>query len=233
MATATEGAAFSEWLAGAKVGERKLTPDQAGVLRGAHRFLGRCGRDYYSLRILGHFLLHCGSGLKVAEVARLVGVSRPTASGQQGMPSKGVVRDAHHRMAGRPHGKLLPRHAGSVAQFLATHPAASRADVLDFVEGAWGVRVSTVALYHFMKKYGLDAAGRRPVPAAAAAAAAAEVRVEAAGADATSRRPAPILPAPAAPAAIVLPAVAASAAAAPPFSATRATRGRSSCSPRR
>ena len=223
-AAATEGAAFSEWLAGAKVAERRLTPDQAGVLRGAHRFLGRCGRDYYSLRILGHFLLHCGSGLRVAEVARLVGASRPTASGQQGMASKRVVRDAHHRMAGRPHGKLLPRHAGSVAQFLATHPTASRADVLDFVEGAWGVRVSTVALYHFMKKYGLDAAGRGPTPTPAAAAPSA-IKVGAAGV--TAGRPA----------AIVLPAGTAAAAAfaapAPPFSPARATPERSSSCRRR
>jgi hypothetical protein len=105
-------------------------------------------------------LLHCDTGLKVAPIARLTGVSRPTASEQQGQSSKQVVQTAHHRMAGRPHGKLLPLHAGSVAQFMVSHPKASRMDIIDFIERAWKMRVSTVALFHFMKKYGLDKAHR-------------------------------------------------------------------------
>jgi hypothetical protein len=55
---------------------------------------------------------------------------------------------------------LLPRHAGSVAQFMVKHPEATRLDILDFIERVWKVRVSTVALFHFMKKYGLDKAQR-------------------------------------------------------------------------
>ena len=157
---ATDGKAFSRWLSEAKISEGKLTPEQIAVLQSAHCFRERCGSDYYSQRILTHYLLHCGSGLKVAQIARLAGVSRPTASEQQGQSSKQVVQTAHHRMAGRPHGKLLPRHAGSIAQFLATHPKASRTDILDFIERTWQVRVSTVALFHFMKKYGLDKAQR-------------------------------------------------------------------------
>jgi transposase len=157
---AADGKAFSRWLGEAKVSERKLTPGQIAVLQSAHCFRERCGSDYYSQRILTHYLLHCGTGLKVAQIARLAGVSRPTASEQQGQSSKQVVQTAHHRMEGRPHGKLLPRHAGSIAQFLVTHPNASRLDILDFIERAWQVRVSTVALFHFMKKYGLDKAQR-------------------------------------------------------------------------
>lgn len=157
---ATDGKAFSRWLRDAKISERKLTAEQVAVLQSTHCFLERCGRDYYSQRIVCHYLLHCGTGLKVAQIARLVGVSRPTASEQQGLSSKQVVQTAHHRMAGRSHGKLLPRHAGSIAQFLINHPKASRLDILDFIERAWQVRVSTVALFHFMKKYGLDKAQR-------------------------------------------------------------------------
>ncbi len=84
-------------------------------------------------------------------------------------------------MAGRPHGKLLARYAGPIAQFLITHPKASRWDILDFIEGTWKVRVSTVALFHFMKKYGLDRAQRRLASAADTAAAAPEA-IPAAGA---------------------------------------------------
>jgi len=157
---ATDGKAFSRWLSEAEILEQKLTPEQIAVLRSAYSFKQNCGDDYYTQRMLSHYLLHCDSGLKVAQIARLAGVSRPTASQQQGVSSKQVVQAAHHRMAGRPHGKLLPRHAGSIAQFLVNHPKASRADVLDFIERTWEVRVSTVALFHFMKKYGLDKAQR-------------------------------------------------------------------------
>ena len=84
----------------------------------------------------------------------------PTASHQQGVSSKEAIQAAHHRMAGRPHGKLLPRYAGPIAEFILTHADATRYDVLDFIERTWGVRVSTVALHHFCKKFGLDRATR-------------------------------------------------------------------------
>ena len=61
-------------------------------------------------------------------------------------------------MAGRAHGKLLPRYAGPIAEFILTHADATRYDILDFIERTWSVRVSTVALHHFCKKFGLDRA---------------------------------------------------------------------------
>jgi hypothetical protein len=126
------------------------------VLSAAFRFRQAQGTDYYSGRVLGHFLLHCGSGLKVAAVARLLGISRPTASRQQALSSKQAIQQAHHRLDGRPYGKLLPRYAGPIAHFLCTHPEASRADLIDFVSDTFAVRVSRIALYKFLKKYGLD-----------------------------------------------------------------------------
>jgi transposase len=157
--TATEGT-YAQWLSKAQIAEERLTPEQRGLLQAAWAFRQRCGDDYYSNRLLSHFLLHCGSGLKVAQIARLVGVSRPTASHQQGVSSKEAIQAAHHRMAGRPHGKLLPRYAGPIAEFILTHADATRYDLLDFIERIWGVRVSTVALHHFCKKFGLDRATR-------------------------------------------------------------------------
>lgn len=153
--TATEGT-FAQWLSKAQIAEERLTPQQSGLLQAAFAFRQRCGDDYYSNRLLSHFLLHCDAGLKVAQIARLVGVSRPTASHQQGVSSKEAIQAAHHRMAGRPHGKLLPRYAGPIAEFVLTHADATRYDILDFIERTWGVRVSTVALHHFCKKFGLD-----------------------------------------------------------------------------
>jgi hypothetical protein len=168
--TAAEGT-YAQWLATAQIVEKRLTPEQRGLLQAAFAFRQRCGDDYYSNRLLSHFLLHCGSGLKVAVIARLVGSSRPTASHQQGVSSKEAIQAAHHRMAGRPHGKLLPRYAGSIAEFILTHADATRYDTLDFIERTWGVRVSTVALYHFCKKFGLDrgtrAAATTPQPCVA------------------------------------------------------------------
>ena len=172
---ATDGPTFDQWLREAKIDRQRLTSDQIALLEAGFRFLGRCEGDYYSRRVLSHFLLHCQSGLKVAQIARFVGISRSTASKQQDVSSKEMVQVAHHRMAGRPHGKLLARYAGPIAQFLITHPKASRWDILDFIERTWKVRVSTVALHHFMKKYGLDRAQRSLASAADEAAAGAEI----------------------------------------------------------
>jgi hypothetical protein len=163
---ATEGRTFDQWLKNAEVPRHALSPQQLAVLEAAFGFLRRCGCDYYSLRMLSHFLLNCDAGLKVAQVARLVNVSRQTASRQQKLSSKEVVQSAHNRMAGRPYGKLLPRYAGPIAQFLVGHPDVSRGEIIDFIGRTWNVRVSTVALYHFMKKYGLDRAGRSLASAA-------------------------------------------------------------------
>src|SRR4051812_30642925 len=160
MADAT--ADFASWLEQADVPQSRLTPEVMALLRAAFRFRQSQGTDYFSVRLLGHFLLHAGTGLKVAQLARLLGISRPTASRQQGLSSRQAVQQAHHRLDGRPYGKLLPRYAGAIAHFLLTHPDASRAELIDFVFATFGVRVSRVALYKFLKKYGLD-----QIPAAA------------------------------------------------------------------
>ncbi len=155
----TDGA-FAQWVSHAQIAEQRLTAEQRGVLQAAFAFRKDCGNDYYSNRLLSHFLLHSDCGLKVAQIARLVGISRPTASRQQGVSSKEAIQAAHHRMAGRPHGKLLPRYAGAIAEFILAHADATRYDIVDFIERTWGVRVSTVALHHFCKKFGLDRATR-------------------------------------------------------------------------
>src|SRR5215216_4330987 len=132
MAAATED--FVSWLAEAEIPQSRQTPQVEAVLRAVWHFRQEQGSDYYSQRLLSHFLLHCDSGLKVAQIARLVGVSRPTASRQQGLSSKQVVQQAHHRMDGRPYGKLLPRYAGPIAGYLFRHPRATRADLIDFID---------------------------------------------------------------------------------------------------
>jgi transposase len=172
MAVATE--TFADWLTQAQIPEGRLTPEQRGLLQAAFRFRQQQGTAYYAMRVLGHFLLHCQSGLKVAQVARLLGISRPTASRQQALSAKQAIQQAHHRLDGRPYGKLLPRYAGPIAEFLFRHPEASRADLIDFVDQTFGVRVSRIALYKFLKKFGLDEATRQaaaapPTPSATAA----------------------------------------------------------------
>src|SRR3954463_7924538 len=154
MADAT--ADFASWLAQADIPRSRLTPEVVALLQAAFRFRQSQGTDYYSTRLLGHFLLHCGTGLPVAVIARLLGISRPTASRQRALSSKQAIQQAHHRMDGRPYGKLLPRYAGPIAHFLCTHPDATRADLIDFVSDTFAVRVSRIALYKFLKKFGLD-----------------------------------------------------------------------------
>jgi len=157
---------FATWLQQAGISPQRLTPQQNALLQAAFAFRQNQGDDYYANRLLGHFLLPCHSGLKVAHIARLVGCSRQTASQQQALSAKEAIRQARHRMDGRPYGKLLPRFAGPIAQYLFAHPHASRGDILDFIDDAFGVRVSRIALYHFLKKYGLD---QVPKPAEATA----------------------------------------------------------------
>lgn len=153
---ATDGEAFEEWLDEARIPWRYRTSEQLPVLRAAFAFLQHAGSDYASRRIVAHFLLNCQLGLKLAQVARLVGVTRPTASRQNKLSSRQVVREIQHRLSGRPYGKLLPRYAGPIAQFLVTHPQANRDDLVDFIESTWNLRVSLTALHNFLKKYGLD-----------------------------------------------------------------------------
>jgi len=176
---ATDTRTFAAWLQDSAVAEATLTAPQRAVLEAAFRFLQPGGHDYFSRRLLSHFLLHAQTGLKVAQLARLLGFSRSAASAQQGLSAKAVVQVAHHRLVGPSHGKLLPRFAGPVAQFLGEHPQATRWDVLDFIRRTRGVSVSRMALHRFLKKYGLDQASRvvalpTPGPADAAPPAAGE-----------------------------------------------------------
>jgi hypothetical protein len=160
--------AFADWLHQAAVPQTSLTPTQLQVVQAAFGFLQQCGSDYYSRRLLSHFLLHCRVGLTTAAVARLCGFSRSSAVDHRGLSSKEVVQAAHHRLAGRAHGKLLPRYAGPIAQFLHEHPEATRWDVLDFIQRTWSVSVSRMALHRFLKKYGLNQTSRLqtlPLPA--------------------------------------------------------------------
>jgi hypothetical protein len=153
---AKDGNAFQRWLDEASIPQTKRTPNHMAVFEAAHAFLQRAGRDYASRRMLAHFLMNSGLDLKLAQIARLVGVTRPTASRQNNLSSREVVRQIQHQLAGRPYGKLLPRYAGPIAHFLVTHPDASRDDVLDFIGNTWNIRVGRTALYEFLKKYGLD-----------------------------------------------------------------------------
>ena len=126
---------FEDWLTQADLPASRLTTEVRALLQAAFRFRQQQGADYYSRRFLSHFLLHCGCGLKVAQVARLAGFGRATASRQQGLSSKQVIQAIQRRLAGRPYGKLLPRYAGPVAQFLCDNPKATHYDTLDFLEG--------------------------------------------------------------------------------------------------
>jgi hypothetical protein len=168
---ATAAPTLATWLQDSAVPQARLTPPQCAVLEAAFCFLQQRGHDYFSRRLLSHVLLHARTGLKVAQLARLLGFSRSAASAQQGLSSKEVVQAAQHRLAGRAHGKLLPRFAGPIAQFLHDHSQASRFDLLDFIRQALGVSVSRMALHRFLKKYGLDQASRLaavPTPGPAA-----------------------------------------------------------------
>ena len=106
---ATDGRSFDEWIDPAQIPKRLRSPKHLAVLQAAFSFLQHTGNDYASKRIVADFLLHCQLDWKIAQVARLVGVTRPTASRQNQLSSRQVVREIQHRLSGRPFGKLLPR----------------------------------------------------------------------------------------------------------------------------
>jgi hypothetical protein len=162
---------FAAWLDQADIPNSRRTPELDALLQAVFRFRHSQGTDYYSTRLLSHFLLHCETGLKVAQIARLLGISRPNASNQQKLSSKEAIKQAQHRMAGRPYGKLLPRYAGPIAAYLLGHPNCTRAELLDFINRTFGVTVSRIALYKFLKKYGLQDATAATQPACQASAA--------------------------------------------------------------
>jgi hypothetical protein len=153
---ATEGHTFEQWLHEARVSPQRLNDQQRAVLHAAFEFLQQGQGDYSTSRIASHFLLHCGVGLDVAQVARLVGISPRSAFRHRNLSAKQVGQQIHDHFRGRPYGKLLPRHAGSIAEFLFTHPQATRDELLGFIAHTWLFRVSKVALWEFLKKYGLD-----------------------------------------------------------------------------
>ena len=150
---------MADWLEQAAVPEASLTPAQQQVLHTAFGFLQEAGTDYYSRRLLSHFLLHCQAGLKVAPVARLLGFSRSAAS------PPGPLLQGGRPGRPPPPGRPRPRQAPAALRrphrpVPARHPDATRYDLLDFIHRTWGVPVSRMALYHFLKKYGLDQASR-------------------------------------------------------------------------
>jgi hypothetical protein len=160
---ATEGQSFDQWLRAAEVRPEQLSDQQRAVLQATFRFLQDSDGDYSSSRIASHFLLHCGLGLGVAQIARLVGIHPRTAFRHRNLSAKHVGQQIHYHFQGRPYGKLLPRHAGSIADFLFRHPQATRDELLDFIARTWQFRVSKVALWKFLKKYGLDRDSLREV----------------------------------------------------------------------
>lgn len=152
----TDGSSFDQWIDEGRIPQRLRSPQHLAVLQAAFAFLRVAGDDYASRRIVAHFLLHCGLDWKIAQIARLVSITRPTASRQNKLSSREVVQEIQHRLSGRPYGKLLPRYAGPIAQFLFTRKDATRSDLLDFIESTWNIRVSFPSLHAFLKKYGLD-----------------------------------------------------------------------------
>lgn len=164
----TEGYAFEQWLRAAKVPPEQLNDHQRAVLNAMFRFLQNGDGDYSTSRIASHFLLHCGVDLDVAQIARLVGISPRSAFRHRKLSATQVGQQIQHHVSGRPYGKLLPRHAGPIAEFLFTHREATRNELLDFIDRTFKFRVSKVALWEFLKKYGLDRASLEEARQAAA-----------------------------------------------------------------
>lgn len=152
----TESLTFSQWLEDAGLSLQKLDEAKKASLQVAFQILQHNENDYASKRIAEHVLLHSGGQFKLAQIARLIGCSSRSLFRHKELSAKQVLQQIQHRLRGRPYGKLLPRHVGAIAQFLVQHPQASRLELLDFIHQTWGFRVSKVALWQYLNKFGLD-----------------------------------------------------------------------------
>jgi hypothetical protein len=179
----TEGLSFEAWLERAGLRRERLNGRQLAVLEAAFRFLEHGEHDYASRRLVEHFLLHADVGLKVAQIARLAKLDRCTSSRHRRCSSSEVTQSIQNRLAGKFPGKLLPRYAGPVAQFLVEHPRATRDEVRDFLEQRWQIRPGYRALDNFLRKYGLDRKTLRGTASPDAVAAKQETTEEASTAD--------------------------------------------------
>src|SRR5580700_6614907 len=106
---AKDGQTFEQWLRGARIQREQLSDQQRAILHATFQFLQHDGGDYSSSRIASYYLLHCGVGLKVAQIARLIGISTRSVFRHENLSARQVAQQIQHRFNGRPYGKLLPR----------------------------------------------------------------------------------------------------------------------------
>ena len=157
----TDGGFCTMAFAGAGA-EDRLTAEQRGLLQAAFAFRHRCGEDYYSSRLLSHF----PAALRVwtqGRTDRSLGRRQPAHSlaAARNLFQRGGASSAATAWPVGPTANCCRGFAGPIAEFILTHADASRFDILDFIEHSPGaMRVSTVALHHFCKKFGLDRATR-------------------------------------------------------------------------
>ena len=131
------------------------TAAQRGLLQCAFAFRQRCGSDYYSSRLLSHFLLHCDPDSRSrrspacsASAGRPAPISkafRPRRSSRQPTTAWPAGRRQTPATLCRPH-RRIPADPGR------RHPLGSPR----LHRSHLGRTRSTVALYHFLKKFGLD-----------------------------------------------------------------------------
>jgi len=155
---ATDGA-FAQWLSQAQIAEHRLTAEQRGLLLSAFAF-----RHTAATIIIPAVcsVISCSTATPDSKSPRSLAWS--ASAGRRHRINRRLVQGSGPGGApphGRPaHGKLTAALSGPIAEFILTHADATRYDVLDFIERTWGFRVSTVALHHFCKKFGLDRATR-------------------------------------------------------------------------
>ena len=149
----------------------RLTAEQRSLLQYVFAFREHCGDDYYSNRLLSHFLLHCGSGLNGNRSRSPVWSEVQSPHGFA--PARGLFQGSDVQAA-----PAFAWRAGPTASCCPPRsmPAPHRRVHLDACRRHSTTTFSTsssvpgacvsrpVALHHFCKKFGLDPGHARPKP---------------------------------------------------------------------
>lgn len=146
---------LNDWASANEVELTGLDVGQQWVVFAALTFLAFSGRLGPLRRMVAYLLSHSGLGLSSVVIGAVVGTTdRAVRKGRQFEPREFWTRLQSAKKGHAPP-KLRKDQVGLVAKYLAEHKRASVAELLGFIQKAFGVQLDRLTLRRFLKRYGL------------------------------------------------------------------------------
>jgi hypothetical protein len=150
-----ESAVFSEWARSHQLEAETLSIEQRVLIGAALHFLDFAKHHRLLVRLVTYFLAHCGVGLSVSCVARVVGRTTRAVEMTKAVSVEEIVKAAHRDGARHGAPTLEAIHAGPVAEFIFEHPGCTHRDVAAFAGERLGVEVGIDGVRAFLRRHGL------------------------------------------------------------------------------